>query len=80
MAYIELLTSIWFKDIYGQRPLKRQLKEAIKSFEGTLIMVSHDEGMLKQIANKLIVFDDDKTFTFEDSYEFFLKRKGWKDS
>ena len=56
------------------------LKEAIKSFEGTLIMVSHDEGMLKQIANKLIVFDDDKTFTFEDSYEFFLKRKGWKDS
>jgi len=27
-----------------------------------------------------VVFDDDKTFTFEDSYEFFLKRKGWKDS
>ena len=56
------------------------LKEAIKSFEGALIMVSHDEGMLKEIANKLVVFDDDKTFTFEDSYEFFLKRKGWKDS
>jgi len=56
------------------------LKEAIKSFEGAVILVSHDEGMLKEIANKLIVFDNNQTFTFEDSYEFFLKRKGWKDS
>ncbi len=56
------------------------LKEAIKSFEGAVIMVSHDEGMLKKIANKLVVFDEDRTFSFEDSYEFFLKRKGWKDS
>lgn len=55
------------------------LKEAIKSFEGSIILVSHDEGMLKEIANKLIVFDDNKTFTFEDSYDFFLKRVGWKD-
>lgn len=56
------------------------LKEAIKSFEGAIILVSHDEGMLKEIANKLVIFDDNKTFTFEDSYEFFLKRLGWKDN
>ncbi len=56
------------------------LKTAIKNFEGAVIMVSHDEGMLKEIANKLVVFDDNKTFTFEDSYDFFLKRKGWIDS
>ncbi|MFM7620042.1 MAG: ABC-F family ATP-binding cassette domain-containing protein [Alphaproteobacteria bacterium] len=56
------------------------LKEAIKSFEGAVILVSHDEGMLKEIANKLIVFDNNQTFTFEDSYKFFLKRKGWQDS
>ncbi len=55
------------------------LMQAIKSFEGAVIMVTHDEYFLKQIANKLIVFDDNKTFTFEDSYEFFLKRVGWKD-
>jgi ATP-binding cassette subfamily F protein 3 len=56
------------------------LKQAIKSFEGSVLLVSHDEGMLKEIANKLIIFDDNKTFTFEDSYEFFLKRIGWKDN
>lgn len=55
------------------------LMQAIKSFEGAVIMVTHDEYFLEQIANKLIVFDDNKTFTFEDSYEFFLKRVGWKD-
>ncbi len=55
------------------------LLEAIQSFEGAVVMVTHDETFLRKVANKLIVFDDNKTFTFEDSYEFFLKRVGWKD-
>jgi len=55
------------------------LLEAIQNFEGAVIMVTHDENFLRKIANKLVVFDDNKTFTFEDSYEFFLKRLGWKD-
>jgi len=56
------------------------LLEAIKNFEGAVIMVTHDEHFLREVANKLIIFDDNKTFTYEDSYEFFLKRVGWKDS
>lgn len=55
------------------------LMQAIKNFEGAVVMVTHDEYFLNQIANKLVIFDDNKTFTFEDSYEFFLKRVGWKD-
>jgi ATP-binding cassette subfamily F protein 3 len=55
------------------------LMEAIRTFEGAVIMVTHDEGFLKELANRLIIFDDNKTFTFDDSYEFFLKRLGWKD-
>ncbi len=55
------------------------LMEAIRNFEGAVVMVTHDEYFLEQIANKLVIFDDNKTFTFEDSYEFFLKRIGWKD-
>jgi ATP-binding cassette subfamily F protein 3 len=55
------------------------LLEAIQNFEGAVVMVTHDESFLDKVANKLVVFDDDKTFTFEDSYEFFLKRIGWKD-
>lgn len=56
------------------------LLQAIKNFEGAVIMVTHDESFLREIANKLVIFDDNKTFEFEDSYEFFLKRVGWKDS
>lgn len=56
------------------------LMEAISSFEGAVIMVTHDESFLKKIANKLVIYDDNKTFVYEDSYEFFLKRVGWKDS
>lgn len=56
------------------------LLQAIKNFEGAVIMVTHDESFLNEVANKLVIFDDNKTFEFEDSYEFFLKRVGWKDS
>jgi ATP-binding cassette subfamily F protein 3 len=55
------------------------LMEAIRTFEGAVIMVTHDEYFLQEIANKLVIFDDNKTFVFDDSYEFFLKRVGWKD-
>jgi ATP-binding cassette subfamily F protein 3 len=55
------------------------LMEAIRTFPGAVIMVTHDEGFLKELANRLIIFDDNKTFTFDDTYEFFLKRLGWKD-
>jgi ATP-binding cassette, subfamily F, member 3 len=52
---------------------------AIKNFEGAVLMVTHDEYFLKEIANKLIVFDDNKTFVFEGGYADFLKKVGWKD-
>lgn len=55
------------------------LASAIGNFEGAVIMVTHDEIFLHEIANKLVIFDDDRTFTYDDSYEFFLKRIGWKD-
>ncbi|MCE3255702.1 MAG: ATP-binding protein of an transporter complex [Rickettsiaceae bacterium] len=55
------------------------LKEAIKSFEGAVLMVTHSEYFLKEIANKLIVFDNDKISVFEGGYEDFLRKVGWSD-
>ncbi len=52
---------------------------AIKNFDGAVVMVTHSEYFLKEVANKLIVFDDDKTFVFEGGYEDFLRKVGWKD-
>jgi cobalt-zinc-cadmium resistance protein CzcA len=47
--------------------------------DGAVVMVTHSEYFLKEVANKLIVFDDDKTFVFEGGYEDFLRKVGWKD-
>jgi ATP-binding cassette subfamily F protein 3 len=52
---------------------------AIKNFDGAVVMVTHSEYYLKEVANKLIVFDDGKTFVFEGTYEDFLRKVGWKD-
>lgn len=55
------------------------LMEAIQNFEGAVIMVTHDEYFLQKIATRLIVFDDNKTFTFDHGYDYFLEKLGWKD-
>lgn len=52
---------------------------AIQEFPGAVVMVTHDELYLKKIANKLIIYDDGKVFMFNDSYDDFLRRVGWKD-
>ena len=49
------------------------LCEAIENFNGASIIVSHNEYLLNNIANKLIIFDNDKTFLFEGNYQDFLK-------
>ncbi|PJZ23982.1 ABC transporter ATP-binding protein [Leptospira hartskeerlii] len=55
------------------------LIEAIDEFEGSLIMVTHNEMHLRAVATKLIVFDNDTIRVFDGSYEDFLNDVGWSD-
>ena len=55
------------------------LLSAIKSFEGAVLMVTHDEYFLNEVANKLIVFDDNKVSIFDGTYDDFLNKVGWID-
>lgn len=55
------------------------LLNAIKSFQGAVLMVTHSEYFLKEVANRLIVFDEDKISIFEGGYKKFLKEVGWQD-
>lgn len=52
---------------------------AIDSFDGTVIIVTHDEMFLHALANRLIVFKNNRTFMFEGSYQQFLEKCGWED-
>jgi ATP-binding cassette subfamily F protein 3 len=53
---------------------------AVNQFQGSVMMVSHDEHFLKKIANKLIIYDQDKVFNFNGTYKEFIKNLGWKDA
>ncbi|MBU0769299.1 MAG: ABC transporter ATP-binding protein, partial [Proteobacteria bacterium] len=52
---------------------------AIDSFEGTVIMVTHNEMFLHALAERLIVFQDHSVDVFEGSYQRFLEKDGWSD-
>ena len=56
------------------------LMKAVNKFKGTVLMVTHDEKIIKKIANKLIIFDANKVFIFNGNYEDFMKQVGWKET
>ncbi len=56
------------------------LMKAVNKFQGGVLMVTHDEKFIKQIANKLIIFDQNKVFLFNGNYNDFKTKIGWKDT
>ena len=55
------------------------LLEAIKNFEGAVVMVTHNEWLLKNIAERLLVFKPDRVRVFEGGYSDFLRIEGWEE-
>ena len=53
------------------------LLAATEVFPGAVLIVTHSEYFLKKLANKLIVFDDNKVQFFDGDYELFLAKLGW---
>ncbi|MEX0595095.1 MAG: ABC transporter ATP-binding protein, partial [Candidatus Paceibacterota bacterium] len=55
------------------------LQEALLDYPGGVIVVTHEESMLRALCTRLIVFQGDKPFVFEGDYDDFLNRVGWED-
>jgi len=55
------------------------LCEAIKNFEGSTILVTHSEMMLRELADALIIFHQDKAEFFDGNYDEFLEKIGWEE-
>jgi len=53
------------------------LIEALTVFNGAVVIVTHNESFLRNLAKKIIVFDDDKIFIFQGTYSEFLKKYPW---
>ncbi|MDD5154470.1 MAG: ABC-F family ATP-binding cassette domain-containing protein, partial [Desulfovibrionales bacterium] len=55
------------------------LLAALDSFEGAIVMVTHNEMFLHALAERLIVFQDENAHVFEGTYQRFLEKEGWKE-
>ncbi|MFA4967738.1 MAG: ABC-F family ATP-binding cassette domain-containing protein [Candidatus Margulisiibacteriota bacterium] len=51
---------------------------ALDEFPGAVVIVTHSEMFLHHLATKLIVFNEDRVFVFEGTYQDFLDRVGWE--
>ena len=55
------------------------LADAIDSFEGSLIMVTHSEMLLHRLADALIIFHKGGAEYFDGTYAEFLEKIGWEE-
>ncbi len=63
-------------DIINKNTIEKMLKE----YKGTIIMVSHDRYLIKNVCNKLLVFNKDNVELYNYGYdEYIRKRKITKD-
>ena len=54
---------------------KNVLKQALKKFEGTLIVVSHDRDFLKGLTNKVYEFKDQRIKEYLGDIDFYLEQR-----
>jgi ATP-binding cassette subfamily F protein 3 len=53
------------------------LTNAIKNFEGSVIIVTHSEELLRRVCDRLIIFAKDGAEYFDGGYDDFLEKIGW---
>ena len=52
---------------------------ALDNFSGAVVLVTHNEMFLHALANRLIVFKNNRIGIFEGSYQAFLEKEGWEE-
>jgi ATP-binding cassette, subfamily F, member 3 len=55
------------------------LIESLQNFPGAVLVVTHNERILRALATKLIVFHRGKVDVFHSGYDEFLEKIGWEE-
>ena len=54
---------------------KETLESAFQSYKGTILFVSHDRYFIRQVADSLLLFEDDRVLYYPFNYDHYLERK-----
>lgn len=55
------------------------LIEALKDYPGAVVIVTHSELILRELATRLVVFQRGGPTLVEGSYDYFLEKTGWEE-
>ena len=55
------------------------LTNAIQTFEGAVIIVTHSEELLRRVCDRLVIFFKDGAEYFDGGYDLFLEKIGWEE-
>lgn len=55
-------------------PAKEMLEEALKHYDGTAILVSHDRYFISQVANKIVEIRDGEFRLYRGDYHYYLDK------
>ncbi len=56
-------------------PARESLENALKSFDGTILFVSHDRYFIREIAGKILELDNQNAVCFTGSYDEYTAQK-----
>lgn len=54
---------------------RETLLKAVQSFDGTVLVVSHDRHFLKEIVNRVFEIHDGELKTYDGNYDYYLEKK-----